>query len=130
MNKNLIRFSGNVVMVSMLSMSLGMPAAHASMISSEQVLAGQNTHEDRDRLRTLFDRADVRKQLQARGVDVNEAQARVDALTDSEVATISGQLGTLPAGGDDEDDVLTMIVKFALLLMLIMMATNPGVSLI
>jgi hypothetical protein len=100
MNKYLMRFSSYVMIVSMSSMSIWMPSAQATMVSSEQVIASQTVQHDRERLRALFERADVREQLLARGVDANAAKARVDALTDNEVAGIAGKLDSLPAGGE------------------------------
>lgn len=124
MNKYLMCLSNYVVMVSMLCMSIWMPAAQASMISSEQVIGSQAAQQDRDRLHALLERADVRKQLQAHGVDATAAQARVEALTDSEVVSISGQLGSLPAGGDT--DFITMIGKLALILIFVLLLANGG----
>lgn len=106
MNKYLMRFSSYVMIVCMSSMSIWMPNAQAAMISSEQVIASQAAQHDRDRLRALFERADVREQLLARGVDANVAKARVDALTDKEVTSIAGRLDSLPAGGDIIDALL------------------------
>lgn len=100
MKKSVMSLSGRVLMVSMLSMSLWMPSAQAGMVSSEQVIASQAAQQNRERVRALFERQDVRAQLQARGVDADAARARVDALTDEEVATINGKLDSLPAGGD------------------------------
>ena len=100
MNKYLMRFSSYVMIVSMASMSISIPNAQAAMVSSEQVIASQAVQQDRERLRTLFERSDVREQLLARGVDANAVKARVDALTDNEVADIADKLDSLPAGGD------------------------------
>lgn len=100
MKNGLMIFSSRVLMVSMLSLSLWAPNAQAGMVSSEQVIASQTAQSDRDRVRAVFDRQDVREQLQARGVDADAARARVDALTDDEIATINGKLDSLPAGGD------------------------------
>lgn len=90
-------FSSRVLTVSMLSLSLWTPSAQAGMVSSEQVISQSA---QRERVRAVFDRQDVREQLQARGVDADAARARVDALTDDEIATINGKLDSLPAGGD------------------------------
>lgn len=100
MNKYLMRFSSYVMIVSMSSMSVWVPSAQATLISSEQVIVSQTVQHDRERLRALFERTDVREQLLARGVDANAAKARVDALTDNEVADIAGKLDSLPAGGE------------------------------
>jgi len=113
MKNGLMVFSSRVLMVSMLSLSLWVPSAQAGMVSSEQLIDSQATHPDRERIRALFDRQDVREQLQARGVDANAAAARVDALTDDEVAAINGKLDSLPAGGDV---VGTLVFIFIVLL--------------
>lgn len=100
MKKVIMIFSSRVLMVSMLSLSLWVPNAQAGMISSEQVIASQSAQLERERVRAVFDRQDVREQLQALGVDADAARARVDALTDNEVATINGKIDSLPAGGE------------------------------
>lgn len=100
MKHSLMIFSSRVLMLTMLSLSLWTPSAQAGMVSSEQVISSQTAQLDREHLRALFDRKDVRAQLQARGVDADAARARVDALTDNEVASINGKLDNLPAGGD------------------------------
>lgn len=100
MKKSLMTFSSRALMFSMLSLSLWAPNVQAGMISSEQVIASQHVQFEREHLRKIFDRQDVREQLQARGLDVDAARARVDALTDDEVANINGRLDSLPAGGD------------------------------
>lgn len=100
MKNSLKIFSSRVLMVTMFSLGLWTPQVHAGMVSSEQIVASQSAQAGRDRIRAMFDRQDVREQLQARGVDADAARARVDALTDDEVATINGKLDSLPAGGD------------------------------
>jgi len=99
MKKVIMVFSSRVLMISMLSLSLWVPNAQAGMISSEQVIASHTAQLERERVRAVFDRQDVREQLQALGVDADAARARVDALTDNEVATINGKIDNLPAGG-------------------------------
>lgn len=112
MNKDRMRFSSYVAIVGILSMSIWVSQAQAVMISSEQVIDSQAAQHDRDRLRALLARADVRKELLAHGVNADAAQARVDALTDSEVASLSGQLGNLPAAGDDDDNPVVSFLTF------------------
>lgn len=100
MKHSLMVVSSRILMVSMLSLSLWAPSAQAGMVSSEQVVASQAAQLDRDHVKAFFKRQDVRDQLQARGVDADVALARVDAMTDQEVATINGKIDSLPAGGD------------------------------
>ncbi|MEW6314236.1 MAG: PA2779 family protein [Pseudomonadota bacterium] len=100
MNLHFMRGVSHVLIASVLSVSVWMPGAQAAMIGSDQIIASQASQHDRDRFRALLDRADVRAALQARGVDADAAKARVDALTDEEVASVAGQIDSLPAGGD------------------------------
>jgi hypothetical protein len=72
----------------------------AAMIGTAQVLAAEQNRVDRDRLASLLEREDLQRQLSALGVDVQDAKDRVAGLTDAEVARISQQIDTLPAGGD------------------------------
>ncbi|HUX90178.1 MAG TPA: PA2779 family protein [Gallionellaceae bacterium] len=94
------RFISQILIISMLSMSIWVPNAQATLITTEQVAGNQAAQQDRERVRAFFDREDVKAQLQARGVSSEAAKARVDALTDNEVASIAGHIDSLPAGGD------------------------------
>ncbi len=117
MKQRLIRFISSLLITSMLSMSIWMPGAQAAMITTEQVMNQQLAEQNRDKVRAFFDREDVRNQLQAQGVSADSAKARVDALTDNEVASIAGQIDTLPAGGTD-------ILGFILLVFIILLFTD------
>lgn len=75
---------------------LGLPSAsHAGMLSTDAGLAAEH----RDRVAAMLERADVRSQLQALGANPGDVKARVEALSDAEVAQIAGRLDELPAGG-------------------------------
>jgi hypothetical protein len=91
---------GHLVVFGLLALSLHLPAAHAGMIGTEAVIDAAQVQQDRERLRTVFNRDDVQAQLMARGVDPAQVQARVDSLTDQEVQSLSGKIDQLPAGGD------------------------------
>ncbi len=69
--------------------------ARADLIPTETVLQ-ENA---RDRVRALLVRDDVVAELESFGVSADEALARVDALSDAELATIAGKIDELPAGG-------------------------------
>jgi hypothetical protein len=53
---------------------------------------------DRERLAAILMRDDVRAQMEALGVDRDEALARLASLSDQEVQQIAGQVDELPAG--------------------------------
>ena len=74
-------------------------STYAGMVSTDQVLAAVQTQGSRDRLRDLVARSDVRNQLQNLGINSTAAQERVSAMTDTEVASLVGQIDSLPAGG-------------------------------
>ena len=90
-----------VAMLSVTLVSLGMqaPASAGIVGTAEAVAAGQQ-----DGARALVDatlaRADVRAELARMGVDPAAIEGRVAALSDAEVATLAGQIGEAPAGGD------------------------------
>lgn len=74
--------------------------AQAAMIDTGQVIRQARHNADRVRLHNFLQRQDVRKQLEAWGIDSREAQARVTSLSDDEIAQITDRLDQLPAGGD------------------------------
>ena len=86
--------------------------AHAALISTAQV--AQAANQDRIVISAALARPDIRGELIRRGVNVDEANQRVSALTDEEARTLSQQLDSLPAGGVD---VLgTVLIVFIVLL--------------
>ena len=101
----------------MLGTGLPLPA-HAALISSEQLL--QNESPARTRIRGFLARAEVRRQLAARGVDAADAQARVAALSDEQAQQLAARIDQLPAGGDGVGDVL----GFLLLIFVILLITD------
>ena len=83
------------------------PAAWADMIATDRVDAqGEPQPSARARVNLLLDRADVRAALESRGVSAEEAKARVAALSDSEVDSLSQKIDSLPAGAGGFEAVL------------------------
>lgn len=74
-------------------------SSYAGMIGTGEVAAAAQAGDARDKLRELVGRSEVRGQLQNLGISPAAAQARVNALTDAEVASIAGRIERLPAGG-------------------------------
>lgn len=75
-------------------------SVHAAMIGTEQAVAATTAQQNRDKLAAALARPDVAAQLESMGVAKSEAEARVAALSDAEVATLAGRVDSLPAGGD------------------------------
>ena len=104
------RVISSVLIVCTLGAGMPLPAS-AGIIATDQVAASA----ERDRVKSFLDRAEVRERLQALGVDAAAARARVDALSDQEIATLAGEMDRLPAGGGD---VLTVALIVFLVLLL------------
>jgi hypothetical protein len=81
--------------------------AAPALIGTEQAATAQA---GRALLEQTLARADVVAGLQARGVSVDAARARVAALTDAEAAQVAAQIDQAPAGGDALGVILTIFV--------------------
>lgn len=89
-------------------------SVQAAIISTEQVVTAAAAQQNRAKIAATFERADVQAELQKMGINTEEAQARVAALTDAETASIAHQVDSLPAGG--EGIVGAIVFIFVLLL--------------
>lgn len=77
-------------------------SAQASLISTEQVarsVAMESGDSPHATLLDLFERDEVRAQLEHHGVSSEDAKARIAALTDEEAAHFVSQIEDAPAGG-------------------------------
>ncbi len=91
----------------MAATSLPIGTAYAGMISTKQIIeptagpeakTGDQASSARERVLAVLAKTDVRDEMVALGVDPEEADARIAALTDQELAEIAGRLDQLPAG--------------------------------
>jgi hypothetical protein len=93
-------------------------AVQAAMIDTPAVQSATTTADDaRARVRSFLTREDVASQMQRLGVAPAEAAARVDAMSDDEVRSLSQRLDTLPAGGDAFGTIITAAVLVFLVLL-------------
>lgn len=91
------------------------PAALAALISNQQLSEEARLADQRQAVKDLVSREDVREELVALGVDPRNALERVDSMTPQEVAMVHGKLGELPAGeGILETAVLVLLVLILL----------------
>jgi hypothetical protein len=74
--------------------------ANAGMIGTGDQVAVTTSTADRTAVLALVTRDDVSRELQAFGVDPKDAQARIAAMSDSEVASMKADLEAAPAGAD------------------------------
>ena len=110
MNLSLVRFVCRILVVCMI----GLPwRASAGMIGTDQAVNATRTQAERTALVSFVSRAEVTRELQALGLSTNAAQERVAALTDDDIARLSGQIENLPAGAHSvEILVLIAIAMF------------------
>ncbi len=105
-----------LLVAAVLNLSLPLHAARAAMVGTEAVVETATQAEaDRARLRALLLRDEARAQLETYGITRDEAAARLDALSDEEIAQIAGKLDALPAGGTSAHaaEALAYLVIFA-----------------
>ena len=96
-----MRISKALVYVLMLSFTFSQTApAIAGIVGTDSFLTEQSIQADREKLRSLMARDEVRLLLQNNGLTVEQAQERVNALTDSEVRQLAQQFNQLPAAGN------------------------------
>ena len=91
-----------------------LPRAHAAVIGTDQVVQSE-----RERVRAALERPDVVQALKKVGVDAAAAQARVDAMSDSEVAQLSNLVDLLPAGGAPFTNEQLIIILLIVLILVI-----------
>ena len=76
------------------------------------------TPTDRSQLLGVLERVEVQEQLQAHGVSVEQAKARVMALSDAEAAQLAAQIDSLPAGGSAAGALIGAVLIVFLVLLL------------
>src|SRR5210317_1252638 len=96
-------------MILLLLMSTLNQPAGAAMVGTEELLMSDRNQETRSYLQQMMSRKDIQEALVARGIDFQEAQIRIDSLTDSEIELIFNKITDLPAGGVDATFVLIFV---------------------
>ena len=91
--------------------------AKAELIGTDQLVSPPQS--ERERVKALVARPEVAKKLEQLGVLPKDAAARVDALTDAEVAVLAGKIDALPAGADSGVTFLLIVALILLIVVLI-----------
>ena len=112
--------------VVMLITSSPLGVAQAGMIATETVIEQQQKDQAapeqgpsaRDKVRDLLARDDVRSQMMSLGITPEEADARIAALTDQEIAEIAGKLDRLPAGEGLGTILIVLFIVFGVAVLL------------
>ena len=119
------RWMARAMAAVMLIVSMPMGAAQAGMVTTDRVVEQAVAQQDRLRVLEFFDREDVRRELEALGIEPGEAAARIGSLSDAEVARISGELDQLPAG---QSAAGTIVGVFVLVLIILLITDILGLT--
>ena len=117
------RLSRGVVfplIISLMASTTIATTANAELVGTSVAVQKYNAKLARDRLGTLIQREDVQREFQANGVSPAEAQARVNAMSDEQVAELVNKLDSEPAGGD----AAGALIGAALIVFLVLLATD------
>ena len=87
-----------MLVTTMLSLGITAPA-YAAMLGTDEILAADSVQQQRDYIKEMLQREAVQEQFVSLGVDPQQAEQRVDAMTEEEIRMLAGQLQELPAGG-------------------------------
>jgi len=104
------------LMLLVLAAAAIMPRANAAMIATDAALPATA---EREHLKALLARPEVGAALQKMGLSAPDAAARVDAMTDAEVAQLAGRIDALPAGGALSNQELGLIILVVILVLLL-----------
>lgn len=109
-----------LVIVAFSFLSLVVAPAQAAMVGTADILKAQSDDLARQKVKLFMERQDVVQQLQVWGVNPEEAQARVDTMTDEEISLLASKIEQLPAGGD----ALGFILAVAVIIFVVLIITD------
>jgi hypothetical protein len=92
----------------------------AAMVPTEATLDKTIAQDARNHLKTLISRNDIKDALISQGIDADEAKARIDSLSDSEVTEVAGKIEQLPAG----KGALGALIGAAFIVLLVLLLTD------
>lgn len=103
------------ILVGLLALVFVVQHAGAALIGTQTALDVEQRAAQEARVEAFLARQEVREQLMALGVQPADAQARVAALTDAELAHLEQNLADLPAGGGALEAVAVVFLVLLLL---------------
>lgn len=98
----------------------GPQQAMAALVGTERVLDAERVQNARELIRDLMAREDIQAALVREGIEPQEAQARIESLSDAEAVRLAGAIESLPAGGS----ALGIIVLASLIIFIVLLVTD------
>ena len=99
------------ILLLLAALLIAVPSAYAGMI--------RPLEHERERVKSLLQREEVRVELENHGILPHEAAERVDAMTPAEVQSLAGRIDALAAGGQRTQDLLLIIIIILLIIIII-----------
>jgi len=99
---------------------LPMTPAAAGIVSTDQLLDSQAADDSRAKVAAFLARQDVRQQMEAMGVDPNQIDNRVGALSDNEIRQLAARIDEMPAG----QGVVGLLILVAVVLFVVLVITD------
>ena len=115
--RQILKPAGLLLAIFMFMLSGPYQSAMAAMIETESVVDSERAHNAREYLKTFLAREDVKSALVSQGIDPQEAQNRIDSLTEEEARLVADQLDQMPAGAGFFSTLLIVVfLVFVILL--------------
>ena len=96
------------------------PVARAEIVDTDELGVSSQAEQDRAKVRSFLERADVKDRLRAMGVSGLAAGDRVDSLTEAEIHALAQRIDAMPAGGAITQQEWILILLAVILLILIL----------
>jgi len=113
-NFTIQRFICQLLCVLMVTANL-QGLAVAGIVSTNAIQHSEQATQQQDAIKNLITRSDIRDALISNGVSADEVMARVNNMSDTELATLHGKLDQIPAGQGALETVLLVFVILILL---------------
>jgi hypothetical protein len=118
--RRISRFVAPFMAALMVVLSIPMGAAQAGLVSTDVLIEQAQSDGELARVLDFIGRDEIREQIRSLGVDPDEAEARVSALSNIEISRLAGRIDALPAG----QDVVGGIIGAAVLIFLVLLITD------
>jgi len=113
-NIKMKRFICHLLCVLMITSNL-QGLAVAGIVTTDDLQHSEQASQARDAIKNLITRSDVRDSLLENGVSTDEVMARINSMSDTELAALHGQLDQIPAGQGAIEAVLLVFIILILL---------------
>ncbi len=118
--KNGLKAVATATIISFSAAVVPIVPVSAALIDNDRMAQTQAVESDRVFVKEFMKRADVRTEFETLGVDPDEANLRVAALSDAEVAKLAQQIKSSPAG----QGALGAVVGAAVLIFVVLLITD------